>query len=719
MPTYGSIQGADYCLQTMQGNAFDIASLLIGLLRVSGIHSRYVLGTVEIPIDEFMNWGGGFTDPNAAADFFASGGIPTTVLKSGGKIVKVRIEHIWAEAYVDYIPSRGARHKAGQGDTWIPLDASYKQHIYTAPTINIQEVIPFDAQSIIDQIEASATINEEEGWVTNIDSLFIQNTMEGYNAQVEDYIIQNYPDATAGELLCSKEIIKQEYSYLLDTLPYKTSIKGGLYATLPESLRHKLTFKIETSDFDVSPIHITKNLLELAGKKITLSYVPATSEDKALVESYIPEPHPDGTPIDPEELPNSLPAYLIKIIPELRIDGQLIASGNTVGLGRINKFTMIFYDPSFPDGPIINNIDAGEFLVIGFNLGNIPQQLMLQLSERIKWIKGKFEAEDYDVLTKKQLLGDVFFAAATTYHAELDVINSFKAKIAGINTIRLPSENMFFSNVNVSSLMGMPNSVKFGGLVMDVDRLSSVTKALNGDNIKAVKFTLSSGWMSSLLEHGVPERIFSSDNCPGEAISAIKALKIANDQGIPIYSISQSNSNTIIPQLQLNADVKTDIQNAVNTGYEVIVSKNNISFNDWTGCGYIITNPSTGAGAYMIGDGLNGSVYRMLASILAITIGALLIIIGVTASSLSFGASLALVLFGVLFIGLALCLWYQSDIPLAIASFIVLAVALFFIGITGIPGAIFSSLVGTSISIYGYIFSEEIVRDFKNICRGD
>ena len=32
IPTYGSIQGADYVLQTKRGNAFDTASLLIGLL---------------------------------------------------------------------------------------------------------------------------------------------------------------------------------------------------------------------------------------------------------------------------------------------------------------------------------------------------------------------------------------------------------------------------------------------------------------------------------------------------------------------------------------------------------------------------------------------------------------------------------------------------------------------------------------------------------------
>ena len=55
VPTYGSIQGADYCLQTKLCNAFDTSSLLISLLRASNIPAKYVEGTVEIPIEKVKN----------------------------------------------------------------------------------------------------------------------------------------------------------------------------------------------------------------------------------------------------------------------------------------------------------------------------------------------------------------------------------------------------------------------------------------------------------------------------------------------------------------------------------------------------------------------------------------------------------------------------------------------------------------------------------------
>ncbi len=90
VPTYGSIQGANYCLQTKLCNAFDTASLLIALLRVSNIPARYVEGTVEIPIEKVKNWAGGFTDSMEAINLLASAGIPTT-----GNIVGGEIKSAW------------------------------------------------------------------------------------------------------------------------------------------------------------------------------------------------------------------------------------------------------------------------------------------------------------------------------------------------------------------------------------------------------------------------------------------------------------------------------------------------------------------------------------------------------------------------------------------------------------------------------------------------
>jgi hypothetical protein len=157
-----------------------------------------------------------------------------------------------------------------------------------------------------------------------------------------------------------------------------------------------------------------------------------------------------------------------------------------------------------------------------------------------------------------------------------------------------------------------------------IDRALTLTKALDGDQAKPKQFHLSSGMNSSALEHSVPEQLFSTTENPAQGISAVKALQIANEQGISIYTINQTNIASILPQLQLDSETISDIQNAVNAGKDVTVSKTDITFNGWTGCGYIIIDPNTGAGAYMISGGMNGMVLRIMTVIyfiLSIAVG--------------------------------------------------------------------------------------------------
>lgn len=540
VPTWGSIQGAHMTLLTKQGNASDTSSLLIALLRASGIQARYVIGTIELPIDKVMNWAGGFTDPMAALDFMNSGGTPATALTEGGKVTRARIEHVWVEAWIDYIPSRGAKHRQGEGDTWVRLDPSYKQYTYTQG-IDIKSAVPFDGQSFLDQIKAGATIDESQGYVTGVNSQLTQQTMQDYQTRVQNYIQENYPNATVGDVLGKKEIVRQEYPYLLGTLPYRTAVKGGSFAEIPSRYRHKLTFTVVRDAYDDTPINLTRSLPELAGKKITLSYSPATPQDEAVINSYLPKPHADGTPIQPGELPSSLPAYLINVKPELRIDGQVVATGSPVGLGSVNVFTMVFSDPSYGSSQVVNNIDAGVYQAIGLNAGRISQEQLTALKVKLEATKVKLQNQDHAGLSKDDLIGDFLFATAIAYHAELGTMNYAAAQTMGLSAISLPSETIFASKLNVALLWGIPRFVSPGGLNMDADYLMQVVIAKDGNGDTPKQYMRYSGMTSSALEHSIPEQLFSTEANPVEGISSAKALKIANDQGILIYTVNQSN----------------------------------------------------------------------------------------------------------------------------------------------------------------------------------
>jgi hypothetical protein len=213
--------------------------------------------------------------------------------------------------------------------------------------------------------------------------------MTDYQTQVENYITQNYPDATVGDVLGKKEIKQQNFSYLLGTLPYKRVVTGWKASELPDSLRHKVAFKVVKGIYDEltgTPLNITVTLPEVAGKKITLSYSPATPEDEAVINSYIPDPGPDGV-IDPSELPAELPAYLINVKPELRIDGQVVATGSTAGLGEKATFTMTFIAPNQSSDRIENEVTAGAYYGIAIDPGRISQKQVEDLKAKLEATK--------------------------------------------------------------------------------------------------------------------------------------------------------------------------------------------------------------------------------------------------------------------------------------------------------------------------------------------
>ena len=94
LPTWGAIQDAYLTLSSLQGNAMDISSLLISLLRASNVPCTYTHGTIKVPADKFVNWVGGFSDVRAAGIHAASGGIPIKTITMGGSL-KVLLWNIY------------------------------------------------------------------------------------------------------------------------------------------------------------------------------------------------------------------------------------------------------------------------------------------------------------------------------------------------------------------------------------------------------------------------------------------------------------------------------------------------------------------------------------------------------------------------------------------------------------------------------------------------
>ncbi|MEW6683731.1 MAG: transglutaminase-like domain-containing protein, partial [Nitrospirota bacterium] len=580
VPTYGSIQGAHMCLLTKQCNDMDTASLLIALLRASGIAARYVMGTIEVPMAQVMNWVGGFTDERAALDFIASAGTPVSMGSfSGGKVSTVFLEHVWVEAYVDFIPSRGARHQ--QGDTWIPLDASFKQYTYQQG-VNLQTAMLFDAQAFIDQITATATVNEAESSATNIDATAIQAALRTLRDQLTTHVTDTMPNATVGDVIGGRHLVVQALPRLPATLPYRVATQGATRADLPGATRHLITMEVSGGPLSIGPsLSYAIALPSMAGRRVTLSYAPATSTDQEVIAALFPAPHADGSPILPEELPAAFPAYLINLTPELRVNGVVVATGEAIRMGTSHDLTIMFADPAGGGiSRVAHAVTAGDYLAVVLNAGGVSIKALTDQQARLEALKAKIEAQDVAGIAKDDLIGDLLNSVIVTYFYETDVLDKLTAQIMRAVHLRLPSEGAFILSLKTNFLFGVPKSVSPAGMTMDVPRLFYTVKARDGNPSTTWQFGLVAGPMASALEHSVPEQVLSTSSAPVEAISAVKALSVANSQGIPIYTITPLNAASVLPNLAIPAPFLNDIKDAVNAGNVVTVSKTMVVFID-------------------------------------------------------------------------------------------------------------------------------------------
>jgi hypothetical protein len=101
--------------------------------------------------------------------------------------------------------------------------------------------------------------------------------------------------------------------------------------------------------------------------------------------------------------------------------------------------------------------------------------------------------------------------------------------------------------------------------------------------------------------------MFSTEDQPADAISAVKALSKANAQGQRIYELTPANMAETLPNLNLARETEDEIRTALNAGLTAIAHTDPVEEPGWRGAGYIIFDPNTGDGAYRISGGQNGA----------------------------------------------------------------------------------------------------------------
>lgn len=433
---------------------------------------------------------------------------------------------------------------------------------------------------MIDQITQTAQINEQDNSITGIDLSLIETTLEDYRTQTKTYIEQTKTDATVGDVLGTKNIQTRKYPILASGLPYKRLQTTSNFSVLPDHLRHQIQYKFYTSNtdkvLDNSAFSYQTSLAKLSDQRISFTYEPTTEADRAVIDAAF------------ENYQTQFPAYLVNMTPTLKIEGQLVAGGTDsyqVGTEQILKVTI--QTPWYSQSKNYSFI-SGDVGVIGVNTAGTT----LELFEK------RTQSHDLNNTELPDYTAEMFHQILLGYWAELKGFKDVIAKTDNIRYNQLPSHGFAGAPISVLYSFGIPRWASYKSRVLDIKGIH--TSAIHSQNEASKKkdFMLKAGLLSSALESAIFEQAFLLR--PGYSMSAVAVIQKANEQSIPIYQITEANLATVLPKLTIAAGIKNQISNAVNAGLEVTVPQDNVIVADFVGVGYIITDPKTGSGSYLL-----------------------------------------------------------------------------------------------------------------------
>jgi len=543
----GASHGALGALRLASGNDVDQASLLIALLRASGVPARYVHGVVELPVEqvaESLN----LEDASFVPDALARAGVAHRAVVRGGRVAAVEVEHTWVAARVPYTNYRGALVDAA-GKTWVPLAPSIKAWRNELPSGVLREVLA--ATSSAAWVESYLQQVHDEDFLADI-----RAKINAHLPQGGDYKAQ----------LGSRMIEPQQAGVLPNSEPFKVIAVTGESPVLDDSRRNMVRIRLFAEPAATLPaLDAALPLSTLAQQRLTLSYQPATLEDHRTTLLY------GGMDL--------VPIYLIELRPALRLSGKQVAVGTaTMNSGATARLEITLTNPAGSE-TVEQHLQTGAYHA--FAIGNdVPS-------------RGEIAASDTESEAARQLdgLGLAYTRAWSDAESELAALNATPL-------VRpFPGVVITSTAFAVEEVANVPHTLKWRGVTLDA--ALRITEPVGSETARRDWLRLSA-LQGSSLEHRIFEKQFEVD-----AVSADKGLALAADN---LLSVNQGNVETTLAGLDLSENVKADLRQAVRFGYTIRLNAEKIQRNIWQGDAWWIEDPVTGsAGWYIAGKLAGGS----------------------------------------------------------------------------------------------------------------
>lgn len=563
IPYYGSKKGADNTLLEKAGNDADVASLLIALLRVSNIPSRYVEGKIQLTPQQTMEWLG-VNDPWTAVQVIANGLIPHEVFVDASDpttIVFVQMEHIWVEAYVPYGNYRGLGGDQSN-KIWVPLDPSWKKYFYTQ-NVNIPDDMGFDIDAFYNNY---------------LSGVQADTPLTTYRNQLTSYLSTAYPNLSYNDILTRQYRLEETFDFLPNTLPYEVVEISDTPSALPTELRHQLRIKI--ADDQTTFLDTTLEVLDVANQQVVLSAVAATTDDQTIIDAHggIYQTPPDQ----------------VNLKPVVRINGQEITSGSAYGMGLAKTLSLDFLMPKKVNGVL--NLVEKEHVEKNTILGN-DEGIAIN-TDRIVLPELREQTPSTEFVNGQKL-----YRSALNYLEGLESSQEEIGKTFGATFTNTATRAIVFNGIDVVMVDGIPQTFTWKGLRIDASANIRYHSHFGDVDSHKKEFLMIWG-----LDGSFAEATLFEDDYAIEAMSTVKGLTLINEgtiSGVTVQTISSGNQADI-ENLNVSENTKVVFRDAVNQGKIVYTPDQQFTYLNWTGLVYIVLDPVVGDGGYIIGEGLNG-----------------------------------------------------------------------------------------------------------------
>jgi RHS repeat-associated protein len=621
-PYWGSLKGAAGTLLTRAGNATDQASLLIALLRHSGVPARYVRGTVaavdQTPQDSAegraQRWLG-VKNYNAAAQVLAGAGVPAGPYTIDAIVQGIAFDHVWVEACVPYATYRGLPVEDG-GYRWVPLDTAFKDRSYQ-PGLSVS--VSIDA--MLAAYRSSSRSDELPD--------------ERYRGAVEAAAVLIDPNATAADVPYRSRLVKTRIDVLPATLPFEVidfdnwpGTSTPDVAALPDAHRYKFTATIRTGTTGTGTtlLSATASYPEASLGKISLSY-PPNAASQALWNSW-------GGDL------TALPVGAVNLFPVLKLDGvQQGSASTTLPLGQahsvIMKLTLgerssgqCIGDAGGgvdPDGTCVNktlytDIKAGGYYALGAYAFQAVDALLSAraalLSQAVR--STPTPPTPAQSAAYEATVGELLHVVLLDYLGLTDAADERNAALSGFVSVGGFDIGLTGSDLKVEYIFDQPYAIKLGGVYIDfkggvyqfvkLDSTATTTAQRLAEQYALAKLGIYSG---SAFEHYVWQQAVRTD-----AVSTVRGMQFASETSVPLVTLNAGNIASYNSLMDASMQpYKAQIQAYVAAGGNagiVVAPKKTIAYDgtqtkSWRGAVYMTENPVTGAFGAIISGALSGA----------------------------------------------------------------------------------------------------------------